>query len=276
MKTATSSRGTISDIPLAEIDIGKAQVRTDLASGIDDLAASIKAQGLIQPIVVAKKSDGRYELLAGQRRLLAHQRLGYTAIRATILEESDSAEYSKVGISLTENIVRRDNTQKELIDACTKLYKHYGSIKMVAQETGLNPTIVGKYVKYDQLVPALKVMVDDARLEMHTALQAQKAASNPDGTVDEEAASKFAIELSPMSNHQRKTFVKAVEADPTASLEEKIEAGKKQPVLRQVVVTLEDSTHHSLQSFAKDEGLNQDEAAASLIEDGLTRRGLIE
>jgi len=46
-------------------------------------------------------------------------------------------------------------------------------------------------------------------------------------------------------------------------------------VLKQIIVTLEDSMHQGLQSFAKNEGLNQDEAASALLEDGLTRRGFL-
>ncbi|MFC1816509.1 hypothetical protein ACFL0M_11380, partial [Thermodesulfobacteriota bacterium] len=159
--------------------------------------------------------------------------------------------------------------------ACTKLFKRYGSIKMIAEETGLNASLVSQYVKYDQLVPELKQMVDTAKLDMKVALQAQKAASNSDGSINNEAAVKYATELKPLSDQQRKKFVTVVQADPTASLEEKIERGRKQPVLKQILVTLEESIHVGLQSFAKDEGVNQSEAAASLIEDGLARRDLL-
>ncbi len=268
----TSSRGVVRDIPLSQLVIGQAQVRTDLASGIEDLAASIRRQGLLQPIQVVRRGDDRYEILAGQRRFLAHQQIGYKSIMAIVREDDD---IDPTVISLTENLVRKDNSQKELIDACTKLYKRYGTIKLVAEETGLSSALVGQYVKYDQLIPALKSKVDLAQLDMKVALQAQKAATDEQGNVDAKAAEKFAVELKPMSNQQRNKFVQVVSEDPAASVEEKIERGRKQPVLRQVIVTLEDSMHKGLQTFARDEGCNQDEAAASLIEDGLARRGLI-
>jgi ParB family chromosome partitioning protein len=268
----SSARGVVRDLPLSQLVIGQAQVRTDLTSGIDDLAASIRRQGLLQPIQVVRRGHDRYEILAGQRRFLAHQKLGYPSIMAIVREEDD---IDPTVISLTENLVRKDNSQKELIDACTKLYKRYGSIKLVAEETGLSSNVVGQYVKYDQLIPVLKEKVDSAQLDMKVALQAQKAATDEMGNVDSQAAEKFAVELKPMSNQQRNKFVQVVTEDPAASVEEKIERGRKQPVLRQVIVTLEDSMHKGLQTFARDEGCNQDEAAAALIEDGLTRRGLI-
>jgi ParB/RepB/Spo0J family partition protein len=200
MAKGDSSRGHVEDLPLSLIDIGTAQVRTDLSSGIDELVQSIRRQGLLQPILVVKKPDGRYEVIAGQRRFLAHQRLGLETIRAIVRDAKDIDETDRVALSLTENMIRRDNSQKELIDACTKLYRRYGSIKMVAEETGLAAAIVGQYVKYDQLVPELKQKVDAAQLDMKVALQAQRAATAEDGSVDAVAASKFAEELAPLSN----------------------------------------------------------------------------
>lgn len=276
MSTTSSSIGSIKDISLDLIEIGTSQVRTDLSSGIDDLAASIKKQGLIQPIYVAEKAGGKYEMLVGQRRFLAHKKLGYKKIRAIVTEADKLDDDDKVAISLSENLVRRDNSQKEKIDACTKLFKKYGTVKLVAEGTGLSPTLVSQYVKYDQLIPELKKKVDGAQLDMKTALQAQKAATEGNGDIDSTAAIKYADELAPLSNQQRKNFVKVACADPTATIEEKIERGRKQPLLRQVVVTLEESLHQGLQSYAKDEGVNQDEAASILIEDGLTRRGVLE
>jgi ParB family chromosome partitioning protein len=265
---------TVEEISIEKIEIGTAQVRTDLSSGIEDLASSIKKQGLLQPIYVAKQSNGRFEVLAGQRRLLAVKKLGQKTIRAIVADGNAIDELSKVAISLSENLIRKDNSQKELIDACTKLYKRYGSLKMVADETGLAAGLVSQYVKYDQLTQRLKEKVDQAQIDMKVALQAQKAATNPDGTVDEVAAEKFAAELSPLSNQQRRSFVKVVSQDPTESLEEKIEKGRKQPVLRQISITLEDSLHKGLQKYANDESINQDDAAVSLIEEGLSRRGI--
>jgi ParB family transcriptional regulator, chromosome partitioning protein len=274
-KEMTTAQGKIEEIKLDEIEIGQSQVRTDLTTGIDELAVSISKQGLLQAIVVTKLPNGNYEVLAGQRRFLACRKLGHQTIRANVLDIADDEEL-KVAISLTENLVRLGNTQKEKIDACTKLYKKYASIKDVAAETGLSVNLVSKYVKYDQLIPELKEMVDNSQLDMKVALQAQAAASEEDGDVDVEAATKFALELNSMGDAQQKNFVKAVIEDPTATLEEKIEKGRKQPILKQLIVTLEASMHAGLQKYAKDEGVNQDAAASGLLEDGLVRRGFLK
>jgi len=272
--------GAVRLIPLDEIDIGTAQVRTENlqpdSPGMQELMKSIEVQGLLQPIVVVEMENGRFEVIAGQRRLLAHQYLERKEILSTVIKDESLTEIQRTALSLTENLVREDNRQKELIAACTKLYRQYGSMKMVAEETGLSPQVVSQYVKYDQLCEPLKKQVEEAKLDMKVALQAQKAASNAQGEVDEGAAVKFAEELKPMSNVQRKNLVKIAKESPNASVEETIEKGRKQPVLKQVVVTLGESLHSNLQSYAKDESQNQDEAAQSLIEDGLVRRGYNE
>lgn len=263
--------GKYVEIPVDSLEIGQSQVRTDLTKGVDDLASSIAKQGLLNPITVVPLPSGNYEIVAGQRRYLACRRLGYTAIPAMVREDADA-----LAVSLTENMVRVDNSKKELIDACTQLYRKYGSVKAVAEETGIAANKVSEYVKYDQLVPDLKELVDNSGLEMKVALQAQKAAQTSDGDVDAEAATKFALELKGMSNVQRKNFVGVVKRGAGKSAEELIEEGRKQPVLKQVLVTLEDSMHGQLQRYASEESINQDEAASTLIEDGLSRRGYNE
>lgn len=83
MKTKTES---VQEISLDQIDIGRSQVRLrDVREEIEELAESIEKMGLLEPIVVSKTDDGRYEVVTGQRRFLAHQVLGRDKIMAVIL-----------------------------------------------------------------------------------------------------------------------------------------------------------------------------------------------
>ena len=264
-----SDIGEVRDLPLSQLSIGKSQARVSPNKDIDDLAMSIRTIGLLEPIVVTPVSGDKYEILTGQRRFLAHVQLEYETIKCVIVErELDQRE--QLAISVTENLVRKDLSRKELINACTMLYRRYGSMKMVSEETGLSTNTVSEYVKYDQLVEGLKELVDAGKIDVKAALQAQRAATDGAGDVDEDAAVKFGKELAPMGAAQRGNFVKAAEEDPDASIEEKIEKGRAQPVVRQIVVTLEAGIHQQLQTYARDEGLKQDEAAATLLEEALS------
>ena len=77
----------VEKIPVAQIDVSESNVRKNLLDGeadstVEDLARSIERLGLLSPILVHRKSDGRYALIVGQRRLLAHRYLGCVMIDA--------------------------------------------------------------------------------------------------------------------------------------------------------------------------------------------------
>ena len=147
------------EIRLADIVIGRGQVRTSqVEKDLDELAASILKVGLLQPIVVYETADGKFEVISGQRRFLAHHRIGADKILAGILDTKVDEIEAKV-LSVTENLMRRDVSTKDLMDVCEYLYKQYGSIQSVVEETGLPRNRVSQYVRYDQLVDALKTLV---------------------------------------------------------------------------------------------------------------------
>ena len=264
------------DIPLSELVIGKAQVRlSETSIDIDELAASIAKQGLLEPIVVAPaETEGKYQVILGQRRFLAHQRLGKSTIKAGILDEAVDEVQAKV-LSLTENLVRRDLNRKDMIDVCTALYKKYGSMKDVADDTGLPYHKVRDYVKYDRLVPELKDMVDNGTVELKTALRAQDAAGAGEAHFDKDEAIKLAKEMTGMSGVQQKKIQEELNQDPAADVDAVIERAKSGSKITQLVVSLGEQAHSSLGSFAKDEETTLDEAAANLIETGLSSKGYL-
>lgn len=262
----------VQELKLEDLTIGKGQVRTKVGEGIDELAESIRVIGLLEPIVVTPADKpGKYEILTGQRRFLAHKKLGKKTILAIVRTDKIDEGLAK-GISVTENVMRVDLTKKELIDACTSLFKKYGSIKDVCDATGLPYSKVSLYVKYDRLIPKLKELVDEGEVDMATALRAQDAASVT-GTTNERDAVVFAKEMKTMSGAQQTRIVKEREANPEVGADEVIEGAKTGTKVTQVIVTLSATIHSSLQQYAKSEGQNQDDAAAGLIEEGLQQKG---
>jgi ParB family chromosome partitioning protein len=261
------------EIPLTSLVVGKAQVRVrDVGKEIDELAASIAKIGQLEPIVVCPaKEKGKFEILTGQRRFLAHKQLKKDKIMACILDREVDETEAKV-ISVTENLVRRDLNRKDLIDACTALYRKYGSIKDVADETGLPYPKVALFVKYDRLAPELKKLVDSSEVDLQVALRAQDAAS-VSGKFKPEEAVVLAKELSQMSGAQQKRIVKNREEDPDADITDVIEAAKTGEKITQIVVTIGGALHQSLKQYAKDEDTTVDDAAGSLIEEALSGKG---
>jgi ParB family chromosome partitioning protein len=267
------------DIPLEQLVIGKAQVRTrDVGKGIEELAASIDKVGLLAPILVVQtnKKD-EYEIVLGQRRFLAHRILKKDAITAGILSEKINELEAKV-LSITENLVREDLNQKDKVDVCTYLYRQYGSIKVVVEETGLKYRDVKQYVKYPRLDDSLKKLVDSDEIRMDVALRAQDAAetvAEATGKFDSEEAVKFAKEMQPMSQAQQKKILDTLSESEKPSADDAIEDAKTGGKITQIIITLGAAAHQSLQQFAHEEGSTIDGAAATLIEDGLKNKGYL-
>jgi ParB family chromosome partitioning protein len=203
----------IEEVSLDLIDIGR--VGKEQSSDIDELAASIRKNGLLQPICVVKKPNNRYQILQGVRRFLACRKLSHKTIAALSTDSTKIDNDMIAAISLAESSVRQPVSQKDLSECCNALLKRYGSIKKVAEETGLSRSVVSQYIRYDRLIPALRAKVDNGEVEMKIALQAQKAATARDGTVDSKAIMGHAKKLGPMNNQQRKAYAQAIRASST-------------------------------------------------------------
>lgn len=265
------------EIPLGDLVIGMGQVRTrEPGKDVEQLAASIEKQGLLQPIVVCEATQaGKWEILSGQRRFLAHKILKRDTISAAIVSERvDEAEAK--AISITENLIRRSLSGAELIDGITFLYNRYGSAKAVHEVTGIPYDDVRHYVKFPRLMPALKKMVENGEVDIKVAIRAQDAVEVGDDAPNAEDALKLAKEMTSMSDAQRKKLVKERKDSPATTVDDAIEKARTGSKITQVIVTLTEGAHAALQRFAKDQDASQDEAAAGIIEEALVSRGFLE
>ncbi len=270
-----SEKMEIKEISLEDITIGKGQARTrGVEKDLDELVKSIEKIGLLEPISVVPNEKGKYEVIAGQRRFLAHQKLERETISA-IVHSGKIGDIEKRAISLTENLVRRNLESSDLIDSCTTLYNHYGTLGMVVKETGLPYHKVSEYVKYPQLIDPIKKMVDSGNLSLKDALRAQKAATDEERNVNQNDAIAFAKEFSNLSGTQKTAIVKARKENPSENIDTVIEAAKSGKTT-QISTTLGPIAHAALGSYAKTEGTNQDDAARGLITEGLTEKGYME
>ena len=139
----------IKEISLDEIDISEFNTRKDLGAGteeasLDDLANSIREKGLLNPIMVRKKKNGKYDLIAGQRRFLATKKIGLNSIPAIIRDELSDTDVTI--ISLIENVQRADMNPLDKAKAYKTIYEKYEDYSKVAQETGVSIPTIKKYL----------------------------------------------------------------------------------------------------------------------------------
>ncbi len=131
---------------------------------LNELAASIKAQGLMQPVVVRPRAHGGYELVAGERRWRAAQLAGLDRIPAVIRDVSDEQASA---MALIENIQREDLNPLEEAQALERLKEEFSlTQQQVADAVGKSRVAVTNLLRLLNLAPAVRTMLSAGDIEM--------------------------------------------------------------------------------------------------------------
>ncbi|TMW72009.1 nucleoid occlusion protein [Alteribacter natronophilus] len=161
-----SDREEVHQLPVSEIVPNRYQPRTVFQDErIDELAQTIKTHGIIQPIVVREK-DGRYEIIAGERRWRAVTKLGWETIPAVIKNFNDSQTAS---VALIENLQREGLTSIEEATAYAKLIDIHGlTQESLAQRLGKGQSTVANKLRLLQLPqPVQEALLNREITERH-------------------------------------------------------------------------------------------------------------
>ena len=152
-------------LPLELISRGKYQPRREInPEGLQDLANSIRSQGVIQPIVVRHLLGGRYEIVAGERRFRAAQLAGLTTIPAILKDIPDEAA---IAIALIENIQRENLNPIEEAMALHRLIEEFSMTHQdVAGAVGKSRASVTNLLRLLALAEEVKSMLEQGDLEM--------------------------------------------------------------------------------------------------------------
>ena len=143
---------------------GKYQPRKDMSpEALEELAASIRNQGIIQPIVVRPINDEQFEIIAGERRWRASQLAGLDTVPCIIKDVPDEAA---VAIALIENIQREDLNAMEEAIALQRLQDEFElTHQEVADAVGKSRTSVTNYLRLNKLESDVKTLMEHGDLE---------------------------------------------------------------------------------------------------------------
>ena len=154
----------IRDIPIEFLGRGKYQPRTEYnPKALDELAASIGQQGILQPII-AREVIGGYEIVAGERRWLAAQRAGLQTVPAIVRDIDDRAA---IAMALVENIQRENLNPMEESAALTRLQNEFHlSQQEIADTVGKSRTTVTNLMRLANLEPLVQNYLTRRELDL--------------------------------------------------------------------------------------------------------------
>ena len=157
------SEPTLATLAVAEIHANPKQPRRQFeGDGVSGLAESIKAQGLIQPVVVRPRLAGGYELIAGERRWRAAREAGLETVPAVVREADDR---DTLLLGLVENVAREDLSPVEEARAYALLLDEFAlSLAEVAERVGKSKPTVSNRVRLLELPDDVLALVDHAQL----------------------------------------------------------------------------------------------------------------
>ncbi|WP_026376050.1 ParB/RepB/Spo0J family partition protein [Aestuariibacter salexigens] len=163
-KTSAPS-SELSKLPIEFLQPGKYQPRKDMSSeALEELASSIRSQGVIQPIVVRPLEQDRYEIIAGERRWRAAQIAQLDVVPCIVKDVPDEAA---VAIALIENIQREDLNAMEEAQALERLMNEFDlTHQEVAEAVGKSRTTVTNLLRLNNLNDDVKLLLEHGDIEM--------------------------------------------------------------------------------------------------------------
>ena len=161
----SSSSDRLTTVAIADIQPGRYQARVQIDDeALQELADSIKAQGIIQPVIVRERGLSQYELIAGERRWRASQLAGLTEIPVVIKTISDE---TALAMGLIENLQRENLNPIEEAQGLKRLADEFGlTHETIAKAVGKSRSAISNSLRLLSLPEPVQEMLYQRRLEM--------------------------------------------------------------------------------------------------------------
>ena len=197
-------------LPIQDIQTNPKQPRHDFdEAALNELAHSIKLHGIIQPVTVSQLTNGKYRLIAGERRWRAAQRAGLTEIPAYIRQANDQ---QLLELALLENLQRENLNAVEVALSYKRMMDELNySQEEVAERMGKDRSTVANFIRLLKLPPDIQLAVRNGKITMGHA----RALVNV-GTVDQQLYVFREILSKELSVRQTESLVRNLYKQPTA------------------------------------------------------------
>jgi len=164
LSAAPAEEDELIEVPIDRVEVNPNQPRRDFdAVALDELTASIKASGIIQPVVVRRQGTG-YQLIVGERRWRAARQAGLLRIPAVVREATDA---QSLELALVENLLREDLNPMEEAEAYHKLLAQFGwTQEELAQRVGRDRSSIANCLRLLKLPGPIQADLRTGRLTM--------------------------------------------------------------------------------------------------------------
>lgn len=164
-EVSTQGSSTINEVAIDQIDANPNQPRREFdASALEELAASIRQIGIVQPITLRQMEDGRFQIIAGERRWRASQLAGLTSIPAYIRTIKDE---NVMEMALVENIQREDLNAIEIALAYEHLLEKSGMTQeKVSERVGKSRAAIANYLRLLKLPAQVQMALQKKEIDM--------------------------------------------------------------------------------------------------------------
>lgn len=265
MVNKTISNKPVEPIKLSKIEVSDLNVRKLGADQeLNELADSIKAVGLIQPVVVMKRpKEDKFDLIVGQRRYLAHRKLNRNVIPALVIDRLNQND--ALIRSLVENVHRTELNHVDAAKATTTLYRKYGkNVKKVSRITGLSPQRVRQYVEIEeQASTKTKRKLRERKVKPADVQRVIRAAQ---GNIEKADEMLDMMEEYNLDKYQKGRLVEYGEDHPKWSAAKIIQESIKPRVEKSVVVPLSPRLRDGLQRAVDERRRTPDEITTEALE----------
>ena len=153
------------EIPVDQIEVNPRQPRKDFdPAALDELAHSLRTSGMLQPVVVRRTVDGRWQLIAGERRWRAARQAGLERIPAVVREATDA---ESLELALVENLLREDLNPLEESEAFQQILTEFGwTQEQLAQRVGKDRSTIANSLRLLRLPRSIQDDLRAGRLTM--------------------------------------------------------------------------------------------------------------
>lgn len=263
----------IRNIKISDISVSDDNVRhSNPLKGLDELAASIKKHGLLQPVMLlGQYGTPPYELIAGQRRFLAHeQKLRRKSIRAVFV--GDLSREQAMLRSLVENVQRVELNHADAAKAITDLYIFFKKDdRKVQKETGLSLRKVRDYIQIEaRASEKMKKKLKKGSVKPADVKRALRAAQD---SIKKAEELLDLMEKYPLTKYQKSRIIEYGEGNKGASAKKILEAAMRPRVEQKIMISLPEGIRKALEKATKDFSMDAEEIVTDILRQWLSDQG---